>query len=57
MAPISQELAKDGNTICLGTDLRVQEGLKGARVKATQGNFFCSQTKETVPSEVSILHS
>lgn len=57
MEPISQELAKDGNTICLGTDLREQEGLKGARVKAAQGNFFCSQTKKTVPSEVSILHS
>lgn len=28
MADINQELAKDGNTICLGVGLRVQRGLE-----------------------------
>lgn len=49
MAPISQELAKDGNTICLGTDLRVKEGLKEARVKPYRATSFVVKPKKQSP--------
>lgn len=49
MAPISQELAKDGRTICLGTDPRAQEGLKGAGVKPHRVTSFVVKPKKQSP--------
>lgn len=46
MAQLSPELAKDGNTICLGMDLRVQKGLKGGRAKQHRVASFVGKPKK-----------